>query len=277
MEQIDHLIFQHIPKAAGMSVQNMLRWQYRGQPTFMIEMVAASKVNEDLFTEMPPDRRDRIRLLTGHRTFGMHRYFSGQTKYITLLRHPLKRIPSYYYFVKARPKHRLYQQAFIDNDYSLSDFVRNIRSHDLNNGQVTLLIEKDTAPEVRVEQALKNLDEWFIAAGLTERFEESICLFATLLGWGTPYYLRTNQGRDKQRAALTEEEKAVITEFNREDLALYERAEERLNSQLEAHAVEVAAHAERLHRKGAFMSRLIWLREARRRCVKVARRGLNLG
>ncbi len=48
---------------------------------------------------MPEEKRNKIRCLKGHMPFGLHKYLLNSSVYLTVLREPIERVISHYYFV----------------------------------------------------------------------------------------------------------------------------------------------------------------------------------
>jgi len=61
------------------------------------------------FKKLPPDASNSIRFIRGHFEFGVHKYLYRPYTYITMLRHPIERAISWYYFVKQNPDSVFYK------------------------------------------------------------------------------------------------------------------------------------------------------------------------
>ena len=100
------LIFLHIPKAAGTTLNRIFRRRYRKSDIYMFD---GSYEKLDTFKKLPPERRRQIRLLCGHMPFGMHKYLLRLADYITILRDPVDRIVSHYFYVRRKTTHYLHE------------------------------------------------------------------------------------------------------------------------------------------------------------------------
>ena len=99
----------HLPKCGGTTFNTILDRMYLPEEIFDIKLTDNSSLNTEDFISLAVQEKDKIKLLKGHMQFGLHKYFSANSEYITFLRNPIERIISYYYYVKRSPNHRLYK------------------------------------------------------------------------------------------------------------------------------------------------------------------------
>jgi len=94
-----------------------------------------------------------------------------------------------------------------------------------------------------LEQATRNVVQWFQVVGLTERYDESLLLMQRELGWrGWPTYKRANvTARRPAAEQVPAEAIAAICEVNALDVDLYDWAAERLDAQVRAAGARFAA------------------------------------
>lgn len=246
----DNLIFLHIPKAAGSTLHPVLERHYSRRTRQSV----SEPEQVEAFKRRPEEERRRIRLLKGHMPFGMHRYLEGRSRYITLLRHPVERVISHYYYVKRTPDHYLYPH--LQRGMGLADFARAGISGEMDNGQVRLLSGHDQdipfgecTPDM-LDTAKRNIEEHFAVTGLTEQFDESLTLMSIVLGWRwTPYYLSRNVTQDKPVARQVDPEVLrAIEETNSLDLDLYAWSVNRFRNQIAQHQSRVDERLVRLGR-----------------------------
>ncbi len=234
-----NLIFLHIPKAAGSTLYPVIDRHYDPAVIYTID---GSRTWESMkeFASLPDERRRKIRVLKGHMTFGMHRYLFGPSTYITLLRDPVERIISHYYYVLRTPVHYLYDKVKSGN-MTLKDYVQSRLSTELDNGQTRLICgvkdvlfgdEEDEVPfgecsREMLEIAKKNLLDHFSVVGLTERFDETLVLLKRIFGWRMPFYTMRNVTKNRPRKeSIDRETLALIEKQNKLDLELYRFAED---------------------------------------------------
>ena len=192
--------------------------------------------------------------------FGIHRRLSQPSTYITVLREPVERVISEYYFAlhyRLHPQHRRMQSL------SLEDYAATTPHHNL---QCKLLAGlpgprdflSGDCTEQTLETAKANLAAHFTLAGLTERFDETLALLKVLFGWKLHHYASFNvtpirPGKEAVPTAI----QRLIAEHNRFDVALHQHALPLFDRALETHrdAVDAALlHLARARRLGPVRS-----------------------
>jgi len=217
------LVFLHIPKTAGTTLRRIIRRQYpRG---------TVWETDSNYFPPLSPEQYARLRVVQGHVMYGLHEQLPRPVRYITVLRHPVERTLSAYYYVRRRPKDPLHALA---HRLSPDEFSAEAGPHALNYQTRFLSGQPADLSAATLPLALRNLDE-HIAFGLDSRFDESLLLFRRLLGWGSVHYRRENVTRGRPRG--DEVEARVIAAIERQnplDMELYAHAERRLEERLAA-------------------------------------------
>ena len=216
-------IFSHIPKTAGTTLRTIINQQY---PRAVIYTLRDEIDSIALFRKLPQHNRAKIRVLQGHKPFGIHEYLQVPVDYITMLRQPVDRVISFYCWILRSPGNDLYEKV---RSMSLGDFADS-RLPQVVNQQIEFvsgLSNNSTAEALNV--AKRNLALHFTAFGIAEHFDESLLLFKRLLGWGNIYY--ASQHVAKNRPAKREIPSAtikLIEKHNFFDMELYEFAKHRL-------------------------------------------------
>jgi len=88
------VIFVHLPKCAGSTLNRILLRQYKLSETYAL----AGRSVRDSFLELkrlPEEKKGGIRLLYGHMHFGLHEHLPQPCVYFTLLRDPVERVISH--------------------------------------------------------------------------------------------------------------------------------------------------------------------------------------
>ena len=237
------LLFLHIPKAAGTTLHSIIERQFAPEATFTISgSDSPGGIKE--FIALPPEQREKIRLVKGHMPYGLHKLLSVPATYITMLRDPVDRIISQYYFVLKTPAHYLHKEVTRAR-MSLADFVESGMTTEVANDQTRLisgvekvntrLLDGDERRTLRANQepvtadileiAKRNLREHFAAVGLFTSFDESLLLFKRVLGWSNIYYVRRNvTGARPEKRQVPREARALIEKYNEMDVELYQYA-----------------------------------------------------
>jgi hypothetical protein len=83
------LIFLHIPKTAGTTLNRIIEWQYNPLSIFTIDPYGIRATAERLH-ELPEERRRRLRMVRGHCYMARTNSPKAQP-YNTMLRDPVKR------------------------------------------------------------------------------------------------------------------------------------------------------------------------------------------
>lgn len=97
MQPSSRIIFLHIPKTAGQSVHNFLE-QIVGS-----EAIAPCRVNTHLWSMTVPELR-HYRVFSGHLDWGLLDCIGGSPFVFTILRRPIDRILSFYFFIREDAK-----------------------------------------------------------------------------------------------------------------------------------------------------------------------------
>lgn len=233
------LVFVHLIKAAGTTLEMILKRQYGDSAA--IEFGAPQEVVKKLndYDGWPEEQKSEIAVFMGHIHFKDRDKLPHPSTWITILREPVDRIMSDYYYIRTHPEHEFHDHVLSQN-LSLTEFLRSGIYRSLDNHQTKYLSGLVNSgygiySSKTVALAKENLQKHFLVVGLTERFDESVILMKRALGWKTPYYVREKVTKNRPgRDSLSAEELSVIREYARMDLGLYEFARARFEEQLAA-------------------------------------------
>jgi hypothetical protein len=231
------LVFLHIPKAAGSTLQELIVRQYANARYY--RFTGDTRQWRD-FPTLPEDERALYDVVFGHVHYGIHDHLPDPATYITMLRDPVDRVVSYFYYVLASPSHYLHRKV-AGRGYTLEEFALTRISHELDNDQVRWLTDKHHF-DVRIgevdrallEEAKWNLENGIAVVGLMERFSESLTCYQRAFGWDdTSIPSPRNVNRDRPSLAeIDPTALAAIREVNRFDVELYEFAQALFEEQL---------------------------------------------
>lgn len=236
------VVFLHIPKTAGQTLYAILDREYGRQNIYTFQG-GRQRLKQSIaeFCALPMAARNSFALLRGHISFGVQAHISRPFRYITMLRDPVTRIISHYYYVQKTTSHALHEQVTTQN-MSLRDYVTADLSSELDNGQTRLLSGVGNSVPIGecttdlLEQAITNIESHFVTVGLTERFDESVLLMKVLLRWRKmPLYTKKNVSkRPLTRDNPSEEVIRLIRMRNQLDCKLYTYAQQRFDRQITA-------------------------------------------
>ncbi len=246
LEDKKPLVFVHIPKAAGSTFYQVLNRQYPISRTVHIEGGLEKQTSINNFRKLPDEKRLRLKCVRGHIPFGMHRWMSPDTTYVTILRDPVKRIVSEYHYVRNTPKH-FFHSELLSKGISLDDYIQmKVDTNEINiqtrwiSGCVDFeaLTESQTPlPSNALELAKENIKSHFSVCGLAESFDESLLLMQKVLGWKCVLYRTKNVGKQRSRSQLPSSTQKLIKKHSQYDMELYDFAQSRLDEMLEVNSI----------------------------------------
>jgi hypothetical protein len=239
-------IFQHIAKTGGSSIGKALSAVFRTEQqlsvmpgprvtalgTWSMEYVA------EAWGRLPAEQQEEIRLVAGHLPFGVHEIFQKCSKYVTILRDPVERVLSGFYY--SIDEHFRVTKEHV----TLEEYVFRKRHYDLglNNHQTRLvsgIADLDPFGNVTTGNArpitkgdlaiaLNNLRDHYLLVGITERSEQFLARLASFVGCLTelrPALPKINVTNG--RPPKDDVDPHIINEIrkhNQFDLELYEHA-----------------------------------------------------
>ena len=104
------LIFLHIPKTAGTTLNRIIEWQYNPLSIFTMDPYRI-RATVDRLKTLSEQRRRRLQVVRGHLFYGVHELLPQGATYITMLREPVARFLSSYYFIQRRPFHPMHRKV----------------------------------------------------------------------------------------------------------------------------------------------------------------------
>ncbi|MGO9543911.1 MAG: sulfotransferase family 2 domain-containing protein [Rhodomicrobium sp.] len=234
------LVFVHIPKAAGSTLDEALfahfgkdACQYAGLEN--IWKIHSSRTGKAVWTAwnnartagrrlrgIDPGVKDRLRLLTGHFRLGAEPRTGRTPIYLTLIRDPVDRLLSQYYYrhdarAHSKGKRDRHEYWLYDID-RFADYVYARREWNEMNLQCRYL-----SGENNFAAARRAVDERVFLAAPTHRMNEFLALLGPVLGLDSFAAARSNIGRTRQgKTPPPEKALAKIREMVSEDQRLFD-------------------------------------------------------
>jgi hypothetical protein len=233
------VVFVHIRKTAGRSLRQLLYREYtRGRTRLVKNYFTQAAVSESYVRDLAESPPADLRVAHGHMLFWPDFAWPEGTEFVTMLRDPVERVISHYYWLRSR-KERYTK--------SLSEAVRDGLIDDNLQTRVIsgMMPPHGELPQEALDLAVERLER-FSVVGLTERFDESVVLLTRTLGWRRMVYTRENVTPNRKPLdEISNEEIELIHEYNALDLELYAAARRHFKKQVQeqddAFSIEVEA------------------------------------
>jgi hypothetical protein len=256
------LIHLHIAKTGGTTLSSMVKHGFRRDQVFeTISQDGQTYGGLDLLTYESCQYllRDcdlsRLRYLSGHVPMGVHRIFSAPAKYIAVVRHPVERLLSYFYYrIQSSDPYLedgkpLTFEDYVENggDIIFNDYqVRVISgSPDLDApaGPRGALVAGAPVQAHHLAMAKRNVEEKFLAIAPLEQITDLALVLRRIYGWPmrrlqTEY---KNPTKERPRAPnLPQSLLRLIEDRNAHDMELYAWVCKRFAEQQELYEPELS-------------------------------------
>ena len=221
----DLLIYLHIPKTGGTTLRDIIQRQYKTQKILTIPRLEKSMITiEDLSSK----QKNEINVIQGHLQYGIHNNLNRNAKYFAIIRDPINRVLSTYYYIMGQPSNP-HNLSTDNNQMTIYDYFQSGVNPFLINGQTQLISGKTgniDNPIIESEElfslAKENIENDFLFLGITEMFDETILILKNMLGWHMPYYSIANRTKKKPNYdAVNPTIISFIKEHNQLDIKLY--------------------------------------------------------
>ncbi len=230
------IIFEHIPKTAGSTVNSLLQRKY-GSKIYHIESLHTLE-SIDRFRNFTEEKKRDYTLIRGH---GASLLASAveNPKLFTFLRDPAERMLSQYNYLRTRDDHRSAEKA---RKYSLIDFLSyskemgedNLMTRFLSGKlEATLGGKPEAVSNADLKEALERLST-FDHVFLVENFDTSLLQLKNWLNWKTPpFYGVENRSEGIRFGSLSALEVEAIRKCEYLDVALYEHVKKQMTARYE--------------------------------------------
>ena len=168
----DKLLFDHIPKCGGATLTAYLERHYPKRKTYTVD---GSNASVDKFKNMSESKRYGYDLVKGHLAHQLIDFVHPECLKVTVLREPVDRIVSHYYYAKRRSTHYLHMK--INRlEMTLEDYVSSdISGGELRNFYTTHfsgleLEDAEENPEESIAKAVDVLLKRYDVVGFLDNF-----------------------------------------------------------------------------------------------------------
>ena len=231
------LIFLHVPKSAGTTLNRLIELEYPIFDMYSVDPVLSQWSRAHLW-RLSQGRLKLFRVFKGHMPFGLHKILPQPATYITVMRDPVERVISAYYFMSNYKLHPNYWK-FRHEGWTLEDFVRLSPRENVQTKMIAGADYDIRCTEEILAKAKENLKH-FSVVGLTERFEESLALMKLRFGWKLKSYSSFNVTRTRpKKRDLPQSTLDLIAERNRFDMELYDSAAKMFEEAINKNVTEV--------------------------------------
>jgi hypothetical protein len=259
------IIYVHLPKCGGTTLNRIIEWEYPPLRVFSVDPSFFRWSYQHLL-RWPQERLARIKVFKGHMPFGLHKRLSQPATYITVLRDPIDRAISQYYFPlthRLQPRHRVVKNLTLEEYVPITPY-KNVQTKLLSGLERGYDFVAGECSAGELELAKRNLSTHFSLVGLTERFDESLALAKIEFGWHIDQYADFNVTRHRpKKDQIPASTRELIREHNRFDVELYDYAVDLFEERVKRHAAKIKEELDAINEaKGLDPLTLIYYKSA---------------
>lgn len=229
------LVYNHIPKTAGITLNGTLARQYRDIYYHHHPFGNTEKYHRLKFQKK--FKSSDMCVITGHIFYDYSRLKSwdfGKFTFFTMLREPIGRLISYYYYI-------YYNLPFMVSYNARKGKVLSFREWCANgndNHFIRYILSKWGGVITLQDyyEAKQKLETDYLTVGIMEKYEESLYLLYKHLKWNKlPYYhyasgVKTKLPEDMEKHSVDDIE--FVTKLNKFDIELYNHFQRKLDDEL---------------------------------------------
>lgn len=223
------ILFDHLPKCGGSTLNSYLQEHYPYRKTYTING-QEPQASVDRFKQMPQNVRYGYDLINGHMANQLLDSVHPDCLKVTLLRDPVERIISHYFYARSIPFHylhdRIHAEGITLHDYvSMEDLSTELQNWYIKHfsGLTADAVKHD--PETAVSLAYDTLMNRYDLVGFLDQYSAFIKSLQKLANLRHPYRTkRINVTQNKPtKDSIPAETLQRIRQFNDLDIKLYAR------------------------------------------------------
>ncbi len=230
--------YLHIFKNAGNTMREML-WRNRGQGEFIDEMVHGRLDQNGVpktfdsedhsigqLRELIVDNAELLEYVTADLPYGIHRYLTRPVRYLALVREPVDRLTSYWYFAyKHRPRSAMWD-TLESYDFDVRAAVEAGGLIQYSNDQTRCLLGSTSLVlgADDLEEAKELIRTRYELIGTVRRLPDFLAELGRRFGWAAPAPAdlpRLNASDRSDASVLPARAIAAFAELNEVDAGLY--------------------------------------------------------
>jgi len=219
------VLFDHLPKCGGASLNRYLGTHYPRRKTFSLDGQNPS-LSVNKFKSLSERDRYGYDLIKGHLAHELLDYIYPECLKVTVLREPLDRIISHYYYAKRTPSHYLYSKIH-QSGMGLEEYATSNLSDELRNWYTThfsglSLDDVERRPEESIAKALEVILKRYDIVGFVDNFSSFLETLRSQAKLRDAYKERVNVTQEREKLSHIEESVMnKIREVNKIDIVLY--------------------------------------------------------
>lgn len=222
------ILFDHLPKCGGSSLNVYLDAHYPKRKTFSINGFNPTASVDD-FKNLSQRKRHGYDLVKGHLAHMLLNYIHPECLKVTVFREPVDRIISHYYYAKRTPAHYLYSKIH-SSEMSLEDYATSGLSGELRNWYTTYFSgltanDAEGTPEEAITKAVDAVLNRYDIIGFLDDFYSFVETLRSQAGLRYEYQNKKNnvtQDRPR-RNDIAQSVIIKIEKVNHLDIALYKK------------------------------------------------------
>jgi Sulfotransferase family len=225
--------FVHINKNAGSTTRALLRANYgslaealvRGRLSESGTAITVDSMDDKVRTAVRTLRAasDSADCVAANLPYGLHRSLGRRLRYFALLRDPVERCISFWYFAHSLREHGGVWRTFEEFDFDVARIVESRAVLQITNDQLRLVTG---SPKVEVGESELELAKELIASvyelvGTVDRYHDTVRALAQRFGWSCRAVEPLNIGNRSDPDVLPRSARSTFRNANELDIKLY--------------------------------------------------------